>query len=89
MSKLIADELTLLVVDGEPYELVKEEEVQTNDVCQLCDLQDRCMEDVGSVRLIALCVPLTGEQCYFFRRNWEIVNKQIIDYINYKPEDMG
>lgn len=89
MSKLIADDLTLVVVDGEPYELVREEEITTNNVCPLCDLQDRCMEDVGSVRLIGLCVPVTGEQCYFFKRNWEIVNKQIIDYINYKPEDMG
>lgn len=86
MNKYIKDKATVLVWNGTPYSLVREEKITVNDPCQICDLADDCRGVNIPFKLIDLCYPQSDEDCWFFKVDWEIANKPIIDYLCFNPE---
>ncbi|MBQ6148638.1 MAG: hypothetical protein IJI83_03730 [Oscillospiraceae bacterium] len=69
MRKLILNTETVLIVDAEVYHLVREKEQSKNDVCQMCSLYDQCGVEDGTLRFFNLCIPMNGDEGWFFTTN--------------------
>lgn len=86
MSKYIKNDVTVLVWNGVPYSLVREEEVTVNCPCQICDLRDKCNDDGTPFKFINLCLTANHDDRWFFKTDWDITNNRILDYLDFKPE---
>ena len=86
MSKYIKDDHTVLVWDGVPYSLVREEKVTVNCPCHICDLRNYCNGGSTRNKFIDLCMAVDKKERWFFKKDWYIVNNRIIDYLDFKPE---
>lgn len=45
---------TVILVEGKPYVLTKQQTISKNDVCALCDLKKKCNADGIPVRFLSL-----------------------------------
>lgn len=88
MAGLIKDKSTVLVIDGVPYSLVKEDPIEHNDVCALCDLNDVYCKRYCGWSLFKLCSPPSLGEGWFFKVDWDIADKQILDYLDYSKEEI-
>lgn len=86
MGKNIKNETTVLVWNGVPYSLVREEEVTVNCPCQICDLRNSCNGGSTTFKFIDLCMTLDNDDRWFFKTDTEIANKRVIDYFEFYPE---
>lgn len=86
MSKYIKDDNTVLVWDGVPYILVREEKVTENCPCHICDLCDKCNGGTTPFKFIDLCIPANEDDRWFFKTDWEIADNRILDYLDFNPE---
>lgn len=86
MARLIKDKSTVLVIDGVPYSLVKEEPTEHNNLCVHCDLADICCKRYCCSTLFKLCSPPSMGEDWFFKVDWDIADKQILDYLDYTKE---
>lgn len=75
------DFTTVLVIEGKPYSLVRELNPKNNYVCQRCDLRFLCKEFDREGQLHKLCTPEGSGETWFFIEDWEIIDRQIRDYI--------
>lgn len=82
MSKLVKDDSTVLVINGVPYSLVKDLEPQNNHVCGKCDLAEIAECTVGTCDFRVLCTPESLGAEWYFVIDWDIINKEIRDYLD-------
>lgn len=82
MAEYIKEESNILVINGVPFSLVREIEIKHNNVCQICDLSYICDVDNDRYRLIDLCFQKDTQAEWFFKIDWEVINKHIRDYID-------
>lgn len=75
------DFTTALVINGKPYSLVRELNPISNAVCGKCDLREMCLGEKGRMDLAALCWPDGESETWFFIEDWQIIDRQIRDYI--------
>ena len=70
---------TLVVLEGVPYLLEKQDDAAINDVCSLCDLKDECTSGDHRYKFVDLCSSdLRGEE-WFFKKDWDVLDMQIRD----------
>ena len=86
MSKYIKDKATVLVWNGVPYSLVREEKVTVNCPCHICDLCDECNGGFTTFKFVDLCIPIDHDDRWFFKTDWDIANNRILDYLEFNPE---
>lgn len=80
MSKVVREPITLLVLEGVPYSLVRHEPIDYCSPCEACDLSDLCYGQDAMMNLRKLCTPDGLGESYFFEEDWDIVKKRVIDY---------
>lgn len=86
MCKYIKDKATVLVRNGVPYSLVREEKVTANCPCHICDLREYCNDGNDQCRFFEFCVPANYDDRWFFKTDWDIANNRILDYLEFNPE---
>lgn len=89
MSKVIKEPSTLLVLEGIPYSLVRHEPIDYCSPCEACDLSDLCWGQDAMLNLRKLCTPKGLDESYFFEIDWDIVEKQIIDYTHFNIDQVS
>ena len=82
MAEYIKEESNVLVINGVPFSLVHEINLEHNNVCLLCDLQYICDIENDRYKLIDLCFPMDNTAQWFFKMDWDVLNKHIRDYID-------
>lgn len=80
MSKVIKDPVTLLVLNGVPYSLVRHEPIDYCSPCTVCDLSDLCCGQDDSMSLRKLCTPDGLGESFFFEEDWDPVKEVICKY---------
>lgn len=86
MSKYIKNESNVLVLDGVPYSLVREEKITVYCPCHICDLRDNCNDGGKPFKFVDLCIPIDEDDRWFFKTDWDITDKRILDYFDFNPE---
>lgn len=82
MSKIEKDKSTVLVINGVPYSLVRDLEKTDNKVCEKCAVREDChFGDNYSFYLNLCSIDPLKEDCYFII-DWDIIDKQIRDYLD-------
>lgn len=66
MSYIREETGTIIISEGRVYASFKQEPVTENDVCCLCDLQDKCKGEKGRLDLRKLCEANESFQEVFF-----------------------
>lgn len=87
MKEMVRNEHTVLVLNGKPYGLYREEFPTTNDVCAKCDLSDVCRSGNGALNLIDICKGEDHPGAWFFLEDWENLNKRIFDFVDVTDEN--
>lgn len=82
MANLVRDKSTVLVLNGVPFSLVREDPVLHYDVCYVCDLMNVCFEGLEELNLINLCRPINQDGRWFFKTDWDILGKRILSYVD-------
>lgn len=72
---------TIIVWDGRPFFLQTTPLGYAGDVCQDCQLKDKCMGAGEEYRFRDLCSPDEGEAPYRFIEGWENVDMPFIEVI--------
>ena len=80
MAEFLKDPQTILVINGKPYSLVATEVPTSTCPCDVCDLRNYCAGHDDSLPLYPLCSPIRTKTAYFFKKDLDVVNKQISDY---------
>lgn len=83
MANLVRDNSTVLVLNGVPFSLVREDPLVHYDVCDVCDLVDVCYKGLEGLNLINLCMPINRDGRWFFKTDWDILNKKILGYVDF------
>lgn len=86
MRKYEKDDNTVLVWNGVPYSLVREEELTENCPCRICDLRDKCNGGTTPFKFIDLCMPSNKDDRWFFMTDWVAADNRILDYLDFNPE---
>lgn len=73
---------TIVIVEGRPYVLTKQQTIHKNDPCALCDLKSRCYADGFPVRFFPLCMSDKRDDGWFFAEDWSIYDKPVMEYLN-------
>lgn len=68
----------VLLYEGKPYQLVKEKQVTENNPCRLCALFSKCSSNGF---LSCLCSPDDRDGSWFFKEDWDIVDRYILDFL--------
>lgn len=89
MNKLIKDESSVLVIDGVPFSLVRDNECQPCVVCDKCDLRHLCIEKDTNTKYIDLCMSEGRSSSWYFIIDWDIVAKRIFDYLDIACEELN
>lgn len=82
MNGIEKDESTVLVINGVPYSLVRDLEPNNNLVCNRCDLAEMCPYIGEQFYEHFLCWPKSLGPEWYFIIDWDIINKQISDYLD-------
>ncbi len=80
MSKVIKDPVTLLVLNGVPYSLVRHEPIDYCSPCEACNLSDLCYGQDAMLNLRKLCTPAGLDESFFFEEDWDAAKKRVIEY---------
>lgn len=88
MNKLIKEESNVLVIDGVPYSLVRDNECKPCVVCDKCDLSHLCIENDTTTKYIDLCKREGMSSSWYFVIDWDISDKRIIDYLDFTHEGL-
>lgn len=86
--ELIKNESTVLVINGVPHSMVRFKEPVNYVVCASCSLRELCYGDTNNTHLIDLCESGNEETPWFFQEDWEILDKQIRNYIDPMDSDV-
>lgn len=81
MKRYLADAKTILVLNGQPYRLVREFLIMTNNPCKMCDLRKLCLSGNGDLNLAPLCRGTDRSDAWFFKENKDCVNHHILQYV--------
>lgn len=73
--------MTVLVIEGYPYSLVREIEPKTNDVCSICDLNELCQCVAGKLGFLGLCQFDDDDQSWFFVQDYDIIQTPLVCYV--------
>lgn len=73
---------TVILVEGKPYVLTKQQTVSKNDVCALCDLKKMCNADGIPVRFYPLCMSDKRDGEWYFAEDWSAYDKKVMEYLN-------
>lgn len=80
MSKVIKDPVTLLILEGVPYSLVRHEPIDYCSPCEACNLSDLCYGQDAMLNLRKLCTPKDLDESFFFEEDWDVAKKRVIEY---------
>ena len=80
MAEFLKDPKTVLVINGKPYSLVASEVHTKFCPCDMCDLSRYCEGNGNTLPLYPLCSPIRTKTAFFFKEDWDVVNKQISEY---------
>lgn len=89
MDKLIKEESNVLIINGVPYSLVRDDDCLPCVVCDKCDLRHLCIEKETTTKYIDLCKSEGMSSAWYFKIDWDIVGKRIIDYLDITCEDLN
>ncbi len=73
---------TVIIVEGRPYVLTKQEIVTKNDPCAVCDLKSKCNADGIPVRFYPLCTADKRDDGWYFAEDWSVYDRRVMDYLN-------
>ena len=73
---------TVILVEGKPYVLTKQQTVTKNDPCTLCDLKEKCNADRIPVRFYPLCTSDNRDDGWYFAEDWSAYDKLVMDYVS-------
>lgn len=86
MIKLIRNKHTVIVWNGKPYGLYREETPSTNNVCGMCDLFRVCWCGNKGLSLVDLCRCDDHPSAWFFVEDWQHLNELILDFVDLSDE---
>lgn len=73
---------TIVIVEGRPYVLTKQQTVTKNDPCAVCDLKSKCNADGMPVRFFPLCTADKRDDGWFFTEDWSIYDTPVMEFLN-------
>lgn len=86
MKELVRNEHTMIVINGKPYGLYREEYFTTNNVCAMCDLSHICQRAEGGLNLRELCRGDDNSNAWYFVEDWQHLTERILDFIDLADE---
>lgn len=78
---------TVIIVEGKPYVLTKQQTVTENDPCALCDLRSKCYADDFPVRFFPLCMSDDRDDGWFFVEDWSVYDTPVKEFLNDEEKD--
>ena len=73
---------TVVIVEGRPYVLTKQQTVTKNDPCAICDLKSKCNVDGILVKFYPLCMSDERDDGWFFAEDWSIYDTPVMEFLN-------
>lgn len=73
---------TVVIVEGRPYVLTKQQTIHKNDPCALCALKGKCNADDIPARFWTLCMSDKRDDGWYFAEDWSIVDQPIMEFLN-------
>lgn len=73
---------TVILVEGKPYVLTKQQTVFKNDPCAVCDLKRMYNADGIPVRFYPLCTADKRDDGWYFAEDWSAYDKLVMEYLN-------
>lgn len=72
---------SVILHNGKPYLLKKLTRKGVNDPCSMCDLRQLCMVKKNPCMFYDICTSDGRGDDWYFEEDWEIVDKQIADFV--------
>ena len=82
MNKIEKNKSTVLVINGVPYSLVRDLEKTDNKICEKCVLREDCHFGDNYSFYLNLCSIAPLKEDWYFIIDWDIIDKQIRDYLD-------
>lgn len=78
---------TVIILNGEPLVLKQLKRKGVNDVCSMCDLRDKCMNNSEDRKFYELCTNDERSDDWYFEIDWDIYPKMVGDLLNVEIAD--